>query len=93
MASDEWSESCAGLEEIAQKGQEQLADHSMPADPDSAAEEKEELLDSKYGGGQDTEPLRPSTTGMPVCHPRFRIIVPFTGQFSSLLWLSCWSAR
>ncbi len=30
-----------------------------PAEPDR----KEELVDSEYGGGQDTEPLRPSSTG------------------------------
>lgn len=27
------------------------------------ADTKEELVQSEYGGGQDTEPLRPSTTG------------------------------
>ncbi len=66
---DEWCESRVGLEEIAQKGREQLADHNISAEPDSAAGETEELVDSEYGGGQDTEPLRPSTTGMPVRHP------------------------
>lgn len=62
--SDGWCEPCAGLEEIAQKGREQLADQNMPAEPDSATGEKEDLVDSEYGGGQDTEPLRPSSTGM-----------------------------
>lgn len=35
----------------------------MSAEPGKAGGEKEDLVDSEYGGGQDTEPLRPSSTG------------------------------
>ena len=35
----------------------------LPAEMSGEPETKEELVDSEYGGGQDTEPLRPSSTG------------------------------
>ena len=31
-------------------------------------ETKEELVDSEHGGGQESEPLRPSSTGVPCLH-------------------------
>ena len=36
------------------------------AETSGEPETKEELVDSEYGGGQDTEPLRPSSTGIPL---------------------------
>ena len=54
----------AGLKEVAERGREQLADHQVPAETSGESESKEELVESDFGGGQDTEPLRPSTTGM-----------------------------
>ena len=39
-----------------------------PGDPGT----KEELVETEYGGGQDTEPLRPSSAGtpsLPPCRP------------------------
>ena len=53
-----------GLEEIARKGREQRKDSQSSSDTHSDPSTKEELVDSEYGGGQDTEPLRPSTTGI-----------------------------
>ena len=35
----------------------------LPAETSGEPETKEELVDSEYGGGQDTEPLRPSSAG------------------------------
>ena len=63
-ASERW-DLLAGLEEIAERGREQLEEHQSPAETSSEPETKEELVDSEYGGGQDTEPLRPSSTGKP----------------------------
>ena len=40
----------------------------MPADTGGEPGTKEEVVDSEFGGGQDTEPLRPSTTGIPLYH-------------------------
>ena len=54
----------AGLKEVAKRGREQLADHQVPAETGGGPGIKEELVESDFGGGQDTEPLRPSTTGM-----------------------------
>ncbi len=54
----------AGLEEIAERGRDQLEEHQFPAETSGEPESKEELVDSEYGGGQDTEPLRPSSTGV-----------------------------
>lgn len=59
----------AGIEEVAKKGRQQRAGQDTPAELDSATGTKEEVLESEFGGGQDTEPLRPSTTGTPVCQP------------------------
>ena len=53
----------AGLEEIAERGREQLEERELPAETSGEPETKEELVDSEYGGGQDTEPLRPSSSG------------------------------
>jgi len=68
--------SLPGLEEVVKRGKQQLEDRQSLAEPgsDAATKEegaqppgdpnrKEELVDSEYGGGQDTEPLRPSSTG------------------------------
>lgn len=68
-AGETW-ELLAGLEEVAQRGMEQLEEHQSPAETSSEPETKEELVDSEYGGGQDTEPLRPSSTGVTLCSPR-----------------------
>ncbi len=54
-----------GLEEIAQKGREQREDSQSSSETPGDPSTKEELVESEYGGGQDTEPLRPSSTGMP----------------------------
>ena len=51
---------------MAERGREQLEEHQSSAEPGKAAGEKEAIVDSEYGGGQDTEPLRPSTTGASV---------------------------
>ena len=72
--------SIAGLEEIAERGREQLADHQKPADTGSAPDTKEDLVESEFGGGQDTEPLRPSTTGNSACHPR---------TYTKSVWTGC----
>jgi len=48
-----------GLEEVAQKGREQREDSQSSSDTPGDPSTKEELVDSEYGGGQDTEPLRP----------------------------------
>ena len=57
-----------GLEEIAERGREQLAEHQQPVKTGGESGTKEELVESDFGGGQDTEPLRPSTTGMTLYH-------------------------
>ena len=64
-------QSHAGLEEVAKRGREQLADHQVPAETGGEAETKGDVLDSESGAGQDTEPLRPSTTGTPRLNSRF----------------------
>ena len=56
-------ESHAGLEEIAERGKEQLREHQAAEEPGSAAEKKETIVESELGAGQDTEPLTLSTSG------------------------------
>ncbi len=58
-----WCALHAGIEEVAQKGRQQRVGLEEPAEPDSAPGTKEEVLDSEYGAGQDTEPLKPLSTG------------------------------
>ena len=53
----------AGIEEVAERGRQQRVGQEKPAEPESAPGTKEEVLDSESGAGQDTEPLRPSSTG------------------------------
>ena len=64
-----------GLEEVAKRGREQRADHQSPAEPGSAPGAKEEVVDSEFGGGQDTEPLGPSKTGNSARHLRNLICI------------------
>lgn len=55
-----------GLQAIAEAGREKLREHQSPAEASDAGGEpqaREELVESEYGGGQDTEPLRPASAG------------------------------
>lgn len=54
---------CAGLEQVAEQGHEQLHARQALAQTPGTPQTKEELVDSEYGSGQDTEPLRPSSSG------------------------------
>lgn len=69
----------AGIEEVAKRGRQQRAGQETPTEPDSASVTKEEVLESESGAGQDTEPLRPSSSGD--C-PSFSAVTPLN-RFTS----------
>lgn len=59
---------CAGLEQVAEQGHEQLHARQALAQTPGTPQTKEELVDSEYGSGQDTEPLKPSSSGDSALH-------------------------